>query len=441
MKREWINCPDPNWSPHPLSALDLNYAHSGNVIGTVYVFDDPLRELQIRTGLVELARLVPALTGRIDPKSSCVVLNDHGLLFEIAEYCGSSKEFQDPIQNIHQRLDFVHEPKRIEILKGRAPLMTVRLTHFRDGGSMLGMAISHCLVDGYGFHRLMQYLSEIILGHLREPVSLSPELYDLGTSRTVKAWKAEMRAQNMALPGRQFGLIGRAKKEFMGFMLDRFRARGREMFHFTPGQLEQLKANILEESGLDWISTNMALGAHLISAILPLQRSAKDRDLGIGNVVNVRSRIAEKSGSNRSAFIGNALCIMIDNLSTEGPLTEIPRGAIARHLRSSFDKMTSEHLEWALNTVFDALSAGYGYPGLGLTDPIMSINNQAKFDVYNVDYGVGRPRRVIPHDVGDHIMIFPAMDGGVEVYIRDFVSVKRQAMLQQPKWRDRIYAI
>ena len=40
--------------------------------------------------------------------------------------------------------------------------------------------------------------------------------------------------------------------------------------------------------------------------------------------------------------------------------------------------------------------------------------------------------------VGDHVMIYPAADGGTEVYNRDFKGLRRQKKLLDSKWQTRL---
>ena len=61
--------------------------------------------------------------------------------------------------------------------------------------------------------------------------------------------------------------------------------------------------------------------------------------------------------------------------------------------------------------------------------------------VYNLEFGGQSPLRVIPQDVGDNIMFFPAPNGSVEIYIRDILNPKRQAKLETPKWQAQIYDV
>ena len=48
------------------------------------------------------------------------------------------------------------------VMKGEAPILTVRLTGFNDGTSALGICLSHALCDGYGAYTLLLILARAI---------------------------------------------------------------------------------------------------------------------------------------------------------------------------------------------------------------------------------------------------------------------------------------
>lgn len=445
MKTERFDIPLPDGAviDHDLTKLDENYVNSGNSIGISYLFERALSAETLRVSLTQLLAEYPALAGRADFTAMRVSGDDPSVYFEhVTEFGGSAQDYAAPDHVIHNRLDFVHEPRRKDIECGTAPLMCVRLTEFKDGGCALGVTINHGLMDAWGFHKIMRRWSEIITGHNGDecPV-MNAYPYAFKTDRTPKEILADIKAVGMTKPLNFKTPMGRFIKWAMYGMLDKIRARDREMIYLSPEQITVLKKTVHAESGLEWISTNVALSAHIIHAILPLQRSSKTTTLGIGNVINIRGRTDPQTRAAQNAFAGNALLIHITEKTYDKPVVELMRGEIARELRAAFDALTEDRITRDMSNIVDSLEAGYGYPGLNLLAPIMAVNNQSKFDVYGVDFGAGRPLRVIPQDVGDHIMIFPSYDGGAEVYIRDFTSLKRQKELREPEWQARLFDI
>lgn len=434
-----ISLPDGATIDHPLSALDLSYAGSGNAIGLGYIFEHNLDPSRLLVSLQALVAKFPSLAGRLDIGRKRVS-SDNGLVpfIHVQGFPGSYSDLADPKTNITIRTDFVPEPSLKSALAGQAPLMSVKLTSFAKGGCILGVSVNHALMDAWGFHQLMQQWADIFAGNPANDLTMGHDLYKFRTQRDVSEWRAEFLNQGINIPANYNRFIGRNLLRFLNYMVNVNRLRGREMFHFSQDEIQTIKAQVHNESGLDWISTNIALSAQILHAIIPLQMSKKSKSLGIGNVINIRGRIRKESQSVQNSFAGNALFIKINYGEFERPVRELTRGDIARFLRQSFDEMNADHIETAMANIVDGLDLGYGYPGLSITKPIMAINNQSKFDVYDVHFGNGRPARVLPQDVGDHIMIFPANDGGAEVYIRDFGGLKRQKKLLEPIWTDRI---
>ncbi len=434
-----ISLPEGANIRHPLSALDLSYAGSGNAIGLGYIFEHDLDSLRLLTSLQTLASKFPALAGRLDVSNKRVSSEIGSFPFtHVKDFPGRYSDLTDPKANITIRTDFVPEPSLKSAIAGKAPLMSVKLTSFKQGGSILGVSVNHALMDAWGFHQLMRQWADIFTGKPTNNLTMGHDLYKFRTSRNASEWRTELQNQGVNIPTNYNRFAGRNLLRFLNYMVNVYKLRGREMFHFSADQIQTIKTQVHTESGLDWISTNMALSAHILNAIIPLQMPKKSKSLGIGNVINIRGRIRKDSQFAQNNFAGNALYIKIDHSNFDRPVRALARGDIARLLRQSYDAMSENHIETTMANIVDGLELGYGYPGLSITDPIMAINNQSKFDVYNVDFGVGRPVRILPQDVGDHIMIFPASDGGAEVYIRDFGGLKRQKKLLEPFWTDRI---
>ena len=437
-----IRPPDGTDIDHRFSKLDQNYVRSGNAIGVAYVFAKPLPVDQLKSSLGELLAEFPALAGRADFKTMTVSSKDAFVPFEYVKGAvGSADDFANPATHIRTRTNFINEPTRRAVERGNSALMTVKLTEFDDGGCVLGVSINHGLVDGAGFHKILRHWSDLMGGQGGEPPFMGRDIYGFSTGRDLAQWQSDLDELGLAQPLNFNTLSGKAVKAAMFSMLDKIRARGREMIHFTPAHVAALKAKVREEAELDWVSTNVALSAHILHAIIPLQLSAKATSLGVGNVINIRGRVDPENRSEQDGFAGNALFISISQIEQDRPIANTSRGEIARSLHGVFTSLDEPYIRRCMENIVDSLDAGYGYPGLNLFSPIMAINNQSKFQVYDVDFGVGSPVRVVPQDVGDHIMFFPAIDGGLEIYLRDFTSLKRQKKLLTAEWQSRLFAI
>lgn len=438
-KRERI-CPggEPVLS-HRFSALDLNYINTGNVIAIAYVFAQALNAGGVKNAVQALVTRFPALAGRIDIKNCCLHPGPAFVPLTHTQNEARVSDFEPAGKNIRCRRDFADEPKRSDVIRGRAPLMSVRLTSLSCGGSVLGITISHGLVDAKGFHTIVGWLSDVIAGKEARSVRFGGQESHFETGRPVSEWKKSIEDCDQDMPPRMKGIGGGGFKLLMEKGLDRIRAQEREMIYFSKPHITKLKEAVLRETSLDWISTHNVISAHILHVLIALQFSRKSRMLGIGNVVNVRGRINNADLS--EDFVGNALYIMISKIQAGRPISSLSRAEIAHHLHDAFLQMDARHIERRMANIADSLAAGFGYPGLNLLKPIMAVNNQIKFDVYAADFGCGQPIRVIPQDVGDHVMIFPSREGGAEIYMRDFTSMRRQKKMLTPFWQSRFHSI
>ena len=434
-----INLPSSAPIEHTFDALDLNYVLSGNNIGVAYVFEGAIDTARLKHSLTQILTEYPALAGRADFKTMTVNGAHASVPFtHTRDHPGSAKDYAVLGQNIRNRTDFVPEHSLKDITRGRAPLMAVKLTEFIEGGCILGVTINHGLMDAAGFNTVMHRWSDVFTGRESPPLDGATRFHNFKTDRSIPGVMSAIKAAGIALPLNFNTWRGRVLKRLMFGGLEKIRARDREMIFYTPAQVAALKSAVQKEAGLDWISTHMALGAHVLHAIAPLQLPAKSTSVTIGNVINLRPRLAPTDTHSPDRYVGNALYIMLNDLSAKRPIKALSRADFARHLRTAFDGLNPARIERDMQNTADSLAAGYGYPGLSLFKPIMALNNQSKMNIYGVDFGAGALLRVIPHDVGDHIMIHPAADGGVEVYIRDFKSLKRQKKLLEPEWQERL---
>ena len=122
------------------------------VSDSVWFFDKHLDAASLQRSLQELLRLYPALAGRRTPGG--IALNNAGVPFSMLERTGSARtvlELNEPQRGMFAEC---HGPD--SVAAGRSPIMTVRLTHFEDGTSALGVATSHALLDGFSHCKLVQ---------------------------------------------------------------------------------------------------------------------------------------------------------------------------------------------------------------------------------------------------------------------------------------------
>ncbi len=367
----------------------------------------------------------PALSGRYDAKAGKVLPS------------------LDPVK-INTRN--YGEPKRRDVLRGKAPLFTVSQTKSKNG-TYLGLAISHLLTDAAGFHMIMRQLGDIysalISGRIAPnfPFATQLDVFQFGTERSKSETLSQLKSRGLPKPIPIKGFAGKFIKSLIIKAMDKsLRDNPPVSIHFTPDDVAHLKQAVLTESGEDWIGTNTALCAHFTSIMAKLSYGdALKTDMQIGQLLDLRNRYFEVEVNAQSNFVGNAILIHIDKAAFPDGLQNTSRGALARYFKARQTRTDTADVKTRLDLLSDCLRYGYTNPELDVKNPIISLNNQSKMPIYDVSFNGQTPARIYPQDVGDNIMFFPAPDGGIEIYIRDIVNPLKQQKLLTTEWQAQIF--
>ncbi|WP_026941979.1 acyltransferase [Hellea balneolensis] len=430
-------------SIHSVSPIDENHLLYGNYIGLQYAFTDGLDADILAKSVAVLISQFPALSGRYQAKHGTLRLSDQPV----------SLTYETHPHNLNETLlksgrpNFVHEPRRKDVLNGRALLSTFTLTTFNDGGMIFGVAISHVLTDAAGYHLILRHFGDIYtaisLGNERPEFVFHTALnaFKFGNSRSKQKCLADLKRRALPKPMPIKGIMGGLVKTLIIKAMDKSLSHNQPVkIHFTAEEISRLKKTVLAESGEDWISTNTALSAHFTSVIAKLSYGDDlKNEIQIGQLLDLRNRYFQDTSYVQAQYVGNAILIHIDKTVFPKGLQNTSRGALARYFKQRQAKTTATDVKDRLDLLADCLAHGYTNPELDVKQPIISLNNQSKMPVYDVNFSGQRPARIYPQDVGDNIMFFPAYDGGIEVYIRDLVNPGGQQKLLSPEWQNHIY--
>ena len=431
--------------PHSVSPIDENHLLYGNFIGLQYAFQDPLDSGLLAEAIDRLLTQFPALSGRYDAKQQAVIESSWTPRLKTQ----TREENIDAVLMQAHRPECVAQPARKDVLRGKAPLSTFSLTQFDCGGSILGMAISHLLTDAAGFHKLMQHLSQIYAALKTQtlppalPFITHIDVFKFGEGLSKTEALKSLEARKLPKPIAIKGLIGTLIKSLIIKAMDKSVGSNLPVrIHFTAEQIKTLKKTVHAESGEDWISTNTALCAHFTKIIAHLSYVKNIKtEMQIGQLLDLRGRYFEENSESQNNFIGNAILIHIDKAHFPDGLQNTSRGAIARYFQKRQKRVDAKDIKTRLNLLSDCLALGYTNPELDVKNPIISLNNQSKMPIYDIQFDGQKPLRIYPQDVGDNIMFFPAPDDGVEIYIRDIVNPGAQTKLLEPQWQNMIFDI
>ncbi|MDB2438805.1 acyltransferase [Hellea sp.] len=430
-------------SIHPVSPIDENHLLYGNFIGLQYAFAGGLDTDILARAIAALLSQFPALSGRYHAKQGHIRRADDPVTLTRRSHSGKLSD----VLAASGRPNFIQEPNRKDVLRGRAALSTFTLTEFSDGGVIFGMAISHVLTDAAGYHLLMRHLGDIYtaISLAKTPPVFPFETHlDVFEFRTVRFKSDVLKAlkrRGLPKPIPIKGLLGGVIKSLILKAMDKsIRHNVPAKIHFTPDDVSRLKQSVLTESGEDWISTNVALCAHFTSLMAKLSYGNDIKtEMQIGQLLDLRGRYFEADSAAQSQYVGNAILIHIDKAAFPDGLQNTSRGDLAKYFKQRQAETTADDVKDRLNLLADCLRLGYTNPELDVKNPIISLNNQSKMPVYDVRFGTQQPQQIYPQDVGDNIMFFPAADGGIDIYIRDIVNPQRQEQLLTPDWQTRIF--
>lgn len=414
----------------------------GNYIGVSYHLETKLDSEALMKAWKILNRQFPALCTRFDRASHKLVAKPS---VEPIVLRSENADVRDLISSPHLdfvRDDFLSEPEHKAAENGRAPMATLTVTDLTQHGTVLGLAIAHVVTDAGGFHRIARQLADnynAIINNTDIPdagfLRRLPE-FRFGTSRDWAQTQEELSRLGLNKPVSLQGVFGRIMRRLIASGMKHITSIKRVPVHFSNEQVARLKDTVLRESGEDWISTNVALCAHFSSIMMDLiydGRPGKPKQFG--QLLDLRNRYFDDPENFQNRFIGNAIMIH----SEMADLNDYSRGNLARFFKSMTTDLSPEFITSRMNIISDCFRHGRSYPGLDMKTPMICVNNQTKMPVYDLDFGGVKPSRVLPQDVGDNIMFFPAADGGVETYLRVFQSKRLHNQLSKPEWQARIF--
>lgn len=394
------------WTTWPLTPTD-RFASRWVIQGT-WVFDRRIDADTLKRGLVRLLDSYSILSGRmVGPR--IVSLKSGVPVIETTDTGLSVRDFGPGSIDVGR---FGDRRNPVLIQLGLAPLLTVKLTHIRDG-CVLGVCASHACLDGQGFYAMVRNLGRATRG---EP--FAPPVFDRVPAAPPRRGSAVARAARAA------GWHRVTVRDAVRLLLPPPRAGGRAFVsHFSPEALGRCKEAMVRESGCERLSTNSALVAHVADCARTLLRVDAASSFAVSMTVDQRGRVPDVP----EHFAGNAV-----SLVTAGPISAgAPAGEIAARLHERLAPLLARPSAdlAALATLAREVAAHRlpytplpGTPLFGRPTPLFYTNSFSKFPVYDLDFGGAsqpvRPVRAIPHNLGDPIVLWPAppSTGGLDLY-------------------------
>ena len=405
VQAEEYNVPSEVWEFTPLDRACLKM-----VIRGTWIFDTQIDVDQLKDALSKALSYYPHLAGRMKNQTGITLTND-GVPFSVAEEPDLSIEDvikRDDVTNIK---DFSTKIKPARLQKGIDAPLNVKFTQLKNG-SVLGVQCSHACMDGDSFYTMVYNWGQICRGEsFDQPVldqSLLPEPDD-STTEEIKAAAFEAGWKQLSI----FAIFKLLPAVVSGVIWKRSRS-----FKISAATIDRLKEQLAKATGM-LCSSNLVLSALITKRCMELYKHSENSRCRVVTVINTRTRLAAIP----STYAGNSsLSIATPAFPAEADMSEI--ASIIHYTLEPARKTPSPELQKLMQLNLNAIKhklplAPFDILGMYAKKPIIVyLNNFLKLHIYDIDFGSGKPVKVIPHDLHDQVVIWPAPPaiGGVEVY-------------------------
>jgi hypothetical protein len=407
-------------------ASPLDRANLLLVLRGTWLFAQPLDSECLQHGLAQLLVLYPHLAGRM-VKGERIDCNNAGVSWRTEQRLDLT--LRDVMTGRISADTFADKINIRRVKHGRQSPMTVRVTQLCDG-AVLSVCCSHGVLDGRGFYTMVSNWGRICAARPIERPILDQSLLPSFAMRS----KAEM-VRHAQEAGWQklswWSLLSMLPKLLFGGLL-----RRTGPFYFSPEAIQRLHQTVQSELGSSVAFTdNDVLSGYLANICALLHNLPKGTPCTQVTVLDMRQRITSLPRS----FVGNAAWVVRGAQFAAGT----PCSEIARRTREAVEPFLQRPSEPLLDLLRLGLESmhhrvfwlPYDLPSMHNRRPTLTyINNFARLPIYDVDFGDDRhpiiPIQVIPHNLPDPVLIWPASPerGGVEVY---FTGVAAKAVHRQ----------
>jgi hypothetical protein len=418
IKAKEYNVPFKVWEFTPLDRACLKM-----VIRGTWFFDTPLDAQQIKDALAETLSYYPHLAGRMKTKAGITLTND-GVPFSIAGEPDLSLEEALKREDIVNINHFSTAIKTARLQKGLDAPLTVKITELKDG-SVLGVQCSHALMDGDSFYTFVYNWGQICRGESFEKPLLDQSLLpaaDNTDAEEVKAAAALAGWKQLSI----FSIFKLLPAVVSGVIWKRSRP-----FNISAATIDLLKKQLIETTGVS-CSSNVVLSALIARRCMDLYQHRVNARCSVVTVINTRRRLAGIPAN----YAGNSsLSIATPPFPAEADLGEL--AMIINQTLEPVRKSPSPDLAKLMQLNLNAMKlklpfAPFDVFGMHAKKPtVVYVNNFSKLHIYDIDFGLGLLVRVIPHNLNDQVVIWPAPPavGGVEVYFSG-IPIRYVSLLQ-----------
>ena len=382
--------------------MDGDLFLDGVLLDATWFYNKALNPAAMQASLTKLLTLYPCLAAR--RSTTGLDMCNAGVAFSVQTLPGSARDHLNS-EPRHGIFADVRDWKKVK--QGMEPIMTVRISNFEDGTSALGVCITHALVDGFSFNKIMQIWSE---GHMRGFPDAPVYTFDRKMIFDVlpKVDVDETRSSGAKVRKLTAG-ISSWWPWIVAHMVDKQRAR----IHLSFDEIAQLKKSVVTREG-SAVTTGEALMARLLKHLSDLMHPRLSQDTTLVMVANLRGR-----GGLPTTYLGN-LATFVSNKGLS-PLPACPKDMddtalvdatrqVGNRLRGqeAAAKVASDQLKTLSLMEQGYLSATPHGPPEGAKN-VFNFNNQVSFPQAQIRFGEGSIIGYVPWCI-DMVQVVPSME-------------------------------
>ncbi|MBI5537042.1 MAG: hypothetical protein HY898_30250 [Deltaproteobacteria bacterium] len=420
--------------PSPWTMTELDSANLILVLRGAWLFDQELDEGRLRDGLERVLTFYPHLAGRM-VRGRAIELSNAGVPFNVSSQ--RSISIQDVCASPELAHRFADKLHPLLAQRGHGPLLKIRLTRLRDG-TLLNVCCSHACLDGNGFYTFVRNWGAACQGR-SFPVPVLDQAAVPGedpSPRGALVHKALAEGWSKLSPWTVLRMV-------MLALLGRLGGRIK-VAHLSSSTLRRLRKQAAREASTQSVRTFDALSAHLARMCSRLIDLPQGTPCSVVTILDSRRRVQTLPAD----FAGNAAFAVTSAQFAAGaslgeltariqrgldPYLSFPSPRLAQALRLA--RALVRHRAWYMP--YDAAAMHAASPSLTY------VNNFSTLAVYDVDFGQQGapvlPVRVVPHDLPDPVLIWPAPpdQDGVEVYFAGtYARALRRLPADHPWWSE-----
>jgi hypothetical protein len=400
----------------------LDRACLSMVIRGTFIFDAQLDITAMKAGLTKLLNYYPHLSGRMKDETGIHLTND-GVPFAVIDDSALSIADAYKMDNLISYFSTAIKPSRIK--RGIDAPLSIKLTRLKDG-SVLGIQGFHACMDGDTFYTMVYNWGQICKKEDFKTPVLDQSLFPV---------PGNLSKEQVEQAAHEYGWGKMSKLSFLKllptFMSGILKERTGP-FYFSADALNDLKQTISNDNGFP-CTINVALSALISKMLINLYEHDDATKLNQVTVVNLRDHLAGIP----STFAGNASAF----ITTPSFPAGTDSNEIARTIYQTLEPVrqtNSKELEKYISLSLNVLHYKLPIFPFNITEmyskrpTVIYINNFSRLHIYDIDFGPGRPVSVIPHDLSDPVLIWPASPakGGVEVYFSN-IHARRIGKLRE----------